>query len=617
MTRSICLIIAIIYCLNNISGKDWKSSADSLERQLIFEKNDTALFEIYADLNYYLLGNDPQRAYQYALAARKIAEKLNDSVLIVRSILREVDFYNQIADYNSALQLAYDALKIAGNDIDMQGLCHNRIATVHSGLKNYEETLKHNLKCLQTASELGDSDIIATHIHNIGRTYIYLKQYDSALYYLHASNNYEISKRGRPSPYSLSNIGNVYLAQGKYDSSLYYHLEAYKYDSLDNEKYLMAIDEQYLSNVYLKQKNYSRALEMVNKSQKRLQKFGAYDLQVENYEILYKILSATGNYKKAFEYALLLDQTKDTLRKMSNQSLLLGLETRFNFQEQENKLKAKEEALLLLEKQRLLFIILSVVSILFLLSMVVIVIMVYRRHKINKELMLQLKRANESKDRMISIISHDLRSSVGTMRIAAKTISEGMADIEDTKELLESFYPVVDSTYDLLDNLLTWAKYNRDEIKPKFTTVNLRDIADKSVEHTHHLALSKSVNTINKISSYTVKADQNMILSVLRNMLSNAIKFSHPRNNVTIDMKKDSEYITVSVQDEGVGMDADVLNKIFTSPEDVHATGTMGERGSGLGISLCKTFMDIHGGKLWAESEIGKGSTFYFSLPVN
>ncbi len=602
----LCLLLTLTSALE---ANNWQKTADSLHTLLLTEQTDTGKADIYLMLSELLLSNQPEKSLEYVIEATRISEKLSDSSRIVLSYLHACDFYSQIGEYTTALELAYRALGIASGDNLKLSLCHNRIATVHAGLNNYKETIFHNKKSLHYSSATGDSTLIIVDIHNIGRAYIDLKMYDSALYYLRKTNQYEIKHRGRPDPYSLSNIGNVFLELGNYDSALHYHMTAYKYDVEDDQQYLMAIDQQFIANTYYKMKNYSEAKNFALRSIESAYRVAAYDVALDNYEILYKVYSEEGNYKKALEYALLFNTTKDTLRNKSNQSLIYGLETKYKVMEQEAKLS-------LLEKQKTLYFILAFISILFLISMVIIVLLVYKRQREYKDLSSQLQLANNSKERLLSIISHDLRSSVGTLRVAAKAISEGMTNVEDTRSLLESFYPVADSTYDLLENLITWSKYSRENLAPQFSIINLNELVDKSIEHTHHLAESKSIKIINNVPDQVIHADKNMLLSVLRNILNNAIKFSYSKSRVLIDFKTTDEHYIISVTDNGIGMDTHVLNKLFTSPDEVQSSGTMGERGSGLGITICKTFLKSHGGDIWAESEPGKGSTFYFSIPI-
>lgn len=609
MSRFLIFTTYLILTLQVTLAQEWQKKVDSLEHLLLIEQTDTGKINLYIDLHYALINNEPSRALNYVLEAKDVAENLGDTSAIVYLVLRQCDFYNQIGDYTTMIDMAYSALSIAGNDNSLLADCHNRIASAHIGLENARESLHHNRKSLYYNSKTGDSAAIIADIHNIGRTYVDLKMYDSSLYYLNLTNEYTLRKTGKPDPYALSNIGIVYGELGKHDSALMYHLEAYKYDSLDYHEFLLGIDEQYIAESYFRLKKYWLAKEFANKSIKRAYKLNATDLALDNYKILYQVYSQAGNYKRAFDNAIKYTATKDSLNKRENQSLIHGLETKYKVQEQENRLK-------LLEKQKRLFIILTIVSILFVISMILIVIMVNHRNLLNKGLMKQLRLANESKERLLSIISHDLRGSVGTLRIAAKTISEGMTDMEDARNLLESFYPVADSTYDLLENLLTWAKCNKEEISPNFSKIDLKEIIDKSIEHTHHLAKSKSISVVSQLNPISLTADKNMLLSVVRNILSNAIKFSHVKGEVIIDSAIDDKYVIVSVADNGIGIEEEVLMKLFKSSEDIQSPGTMGERGSGLGISICKTFLQSHGGKIWAESTSGVGSTFYFKLPL-
>lgn len=611
MPRVFILILFITAFLRYGYSQNWMQDVDSLERLVARESADTGKIDLYIKLHFELIANQPERALQYSMAAMELAESIGDTARLVNAMLRQCDFFNQIGDYTSSFEIAYKALELAGNDYDILQNTHNRIASAHAGLDNPYETLYHNRKALYYSSLTGDSSEIVGNLHNIGVTHSTLENYDSALYYLRFTNDYSIRRNNRPDPYSLSNIGIVYSALEKYDSALIFHLEAYRYDSLDYQEFLLGIDEQYLADTYMKLKKYRLAKKFAWKSIQRAYKLDAPDLALENYRYLYEIYAQEGNYRQAFEHALNYAETADSLNEKESQSIILGLETKYKFQEQEEKLQ-------LAERQRSTLITLAIVSILFVISMVVIVFLVYRRHIANKELMKQLRLANASKERMLSIISHDLRGSLGTLRTAARAISEGMTDMEDARSLLESFYPVADSTYDLLENLLTWAKYSKEHISPEFSEVRISEVVEKCIAHTNHLAQTKGV-TINSSleENLKVNADKNMLLAIVRNLLSNAIKFSYPKSEIIIDAKRVGNSVITSVSDSGVGIESESLDKLFNTPEEVQASGTSGERGSGLGISICKTFLESHGGMIWAESEPGHGSTFYFSLPAD
>ena len=154
----------------------------------------------------------------------------------------------------------------------------------------------------------------------------------------------------------------------------------------------------------------------------------------------------------------------------------------------------------------------------------------------------------------------------------------------------------------------------KENITPEFSLINLKDIINKTIEQTRHLAESKSITVTNTLSDQLIKVDKNMILSVARNILNNAIKFSHPKGEVLIESKNTDDMVVVSITDNGIGMDQKQLKMIFENPEENQSPGTMGERGSGLGIMICKAFLESHGGTIWAESEPEKGASFFFTL---
>jgi len=606
------LIICYLYIIFGIPvhAQNWKKTADSLQTLLTLEKSDSGKITLYLEISDLLIRNQPDVSFEFATEARELSEMIGDTNNIVESIMRLCDFYSQIGDHGTAMELAFEALTYAGTDSDLLGLCHNRIATVHSGVGNFRETLAHNRNALRYSSERKDSDAIMVDLHNIGSTFIDLEMYDSALYYLKKTNDYEIRKKGRPDPYSLSNIGSVYLKTERLDSALLFFILAYKYDQIDDQKFLMAIDQQSIAETYLKMGRLSEAKEYTMESINLAKELRANELLLEGYSLMYSIYQKEQNFKNAFNYSLLYNSVRDTLLEKSKQSLILSLDAK-------HRIKEKEARMLLLEKQRALYFILTLAGTLFIISLVLIATLINRRKRLYQELSHQLSMANYSKEQLLSVISHDLRSSVGTLKTAARVISENITDTESVKELLESFYPVADSTYDLLENLLTWTKLNKENITPDYTLVNIHDLISKTIEHMEHFAASKSVSVINKVDNETIRMDRNMILSVSRNLLNNSIKFSYPGNEVIIESRHDNGSVVLSFTDFGIGMNAEQQKQLLENPGKSMVTGTRGEKGSGLGLILCKTFIQLHGGDLWLESVYGKGSTFYFSLPVN
>ncbi len=612
---SISLFTACIFELR--AQNNWQKQSDSLEFLLSQGKADTNRIDIYITLSNLLLSNNPENSFNYALNAFKLADKIRDTSRMVTSMLHESDFYNQMGEYSNSLENSYYALDLAGKNKRLLTLIHNRIANAHTYLENYNEAIHHHQLSLNFDIELGDSEDIAVDYCNLGRCYSSIGLFDSALYYLRESNNRALRQSGSPDPCTLSQIGNTFLKINRFDSAIIYHFLAYKYDSLNEQQYEMAMDEEYISNTYFKMHNYPKAKEYAFKSIWRSKRINLYEVPIHEYEILNKIYKESGQFKEALGYSEEINSLKDTMRIKNRESLILGLEARYMAKEQENKLKAQEIEMRMLEKQKELLIIIILISFLFIASMIIAMVIIYRRQKANRSLMMQLQIANESKESLISVISHDLRTSIGVLRDAAKTISEGNSDIEDIRNLLGNFYPIADTTYDLLENLLTWANLGKEKLVPVIENFDMKEVVDKSIKHISQLAHVKTITVINNLPRIFVKADQNMMLSVMRNLITNAIKFSFPKSEVIINSQISDKELIVSIQDHGIGFNANSLFKIAESPIDIRTIGTMGERGSGLGLSICKSFLQKHGGRIWAESTEGVGSTFYFTLPLN
>ncbi len=237
-----------------------------------------------------------------------------------------------------------------------------------------------------------------------------------------------------------------------------------------------------------------------------------------------------------------------------------------------------------------------------------------------KESKLQLEELNATKDKLFSIIGHDLRSPIGGLKqLVELTLSTSdLSDVLNISEILEDIRKSASTTYDLLENLLAWAKSQRSTVVFKPTQVNLHETIEACVLLLEETIRSKNICIHNHAShKQLVYADPNMLMTILRNLLTNAIKFTHPDKHIYVSVMDTEKDILISVKDEGVGINPENLNKLFKPNDFLTTYGTSGEKGTGLGLLLCKEFVDKHGGEIWVESELGKGSEFKFTLPIN
>jgi signal transduction histidine kinase len=169
----------------------------------------------------------------------------------------------------------------------------------------------------------------------------------------------------------------------------------------------------------------------------------------------------------------------------------------------------------------------------------------------------------------------------------------------------------------LLENLLEWAKVQQDMLTCSRSPVLLKDIITSSMDFIHSVADQKEITVRDDTPDDLIAdIDPPMISTVLRNLLSNALKFSNRGGQVFITALQSGGMITVAVRDEGVGMDQDTLSILFSLDRKVTRPGTEGETSTGLGLFLCQEFVEKHGGRIWAESASGQGTTFFFTLPA-
>ena len=231
-----------------------------------------------------------------------------------------------------------------------------------------------------------------------------------------------------------------------------------------------------------------------------------------------------------------------------------------------------------------------------------------------------LKISNETKDKFFSIISHDLRGPFNSLLGFTGILVENYDVFEDKerKEIIESLNKTSKNTYQLLENLLTWSRSQTGRIKFEKEKIELKLIIGEVISLCNTAAENKSIELIERAGlDLNVFADKNMLYTVLQNLISNAIKFTECKGSIIVSTKNSNQegFIELSVSDSGVGIPEDIIDDLFLMDKSVTTLGTEKEKGTGLGLILCKEFVEKQGGKIWVESKSGEGSQFIFTLP--
>ena len=248
----------------------------------------------------------------------------------------------------------------------------------------------------------------------------------------------------------------------------------------------------------------------------------------------------------------------------------------------------------------------------------VIIWMFLKENRKQKKLIVELEQLNATKDKFFSIISHDLRSPFSTILGFSDILQKEFRSYpqEQIHQYLGFIYQASKKTFDLIENLLEWSSLQTGKYQPKFKQMSINEVILDEIELLKSTATQKYIDlSTNFNSSSNVMIDQDMMNTVIRNLISNAIKFTDIRGKIEIKTYDEINDVIVSISDTGVGIDENTIGNLFKIDTKISTIGTQGEKGTGLGLSLCKELVEKNNGKIMVESEKSVGTTFSIRLP--
>lgn len=248
------------------------------------------------------------------------------------------------------------------------------------------------------------------------------------------------------------------------------------------------------------------------------------------------------------------------------------------------------------------------------------VINCFELRKNNVELeyaMMNLKKTNELKNKLFSIISHDLKSPMASIDMFLQILEGDMLSLEDSKEHLNKLRSALKSTDELMNNLFNWAKSQLNSYKFEKEIVNISEIIKCEIDKNVNNTTSKNIKIVNLIpENILISVEKNQFSFIIRNIINNAIKFTE-NASIIISVKEENGFIKISIKDEGIGMCAETLSKLFSWQGKNSKQGTKGETGSGFGLLLVNDFVKNHNGNIFVESELQKGTNVIISFPID
>ena len=232
---------------------------------------------------------------------------------------------------------------------------------------------------------------------------------------------------------------------------------------------------------------------------------------------------------------------------------------------------------------------------------------------------IRLHQLNADKDRFISILGHDLKSPFNNLLGLSEIMTDDIRklDIDEIESIANDINRTARTTYNLLEDILKWARAQQGKIPFNPQNLSFDDICMNILEILDPIAKTKNIPiNYSARGGIIIFADMDMIKTILRNLVSNAIKFTKTGGTISIKAEQSDSNVTISVLDNGIGIAPENIKKLFDISQVLTTKGTAGESGTGLGLLICKDFVEKHGGKIWVESKVWKGSEFKFTLPV-
>lgn len=232
----------------------------------------------------------------------------------------------------------------------------------------------------------------------------------------------------------------------------------------------------------------------------------------------------------------------------------------------------------------------------------------------------QFRELNATKDILFSILGHDLRGPIGNISVLSELLIEAVKDVDlvESEQYLGMINSTAKNTLILLDNLLNWAKSQTGQFNFKSDKINISSSIQEVLELSNANAKTKNISlNLVKLDEIEVNSDEEIFKTILRNLISNAIKFTKPGGNIDVLVISKQKQVEITISDNGIGINEETCKKLFSISSNISSLGTANEVGSGFGLFLCKEFVEKLGGRIWVESEEGKGSDFKFTLPLN
>lgn len=637
--------------------------ADSLSDELQFQKGKALSSLRYADI----LINE-RRQDSAIVVLREAIEKYPVSKL-------RVNFYNLLAVAYSykgedakAIETYEEALKYVSRldsaqiDRTNAGIRQN-MANAYLDLGQTTLAFEYYLDAVRFAEMTRDTSFWATTLNNIGNAYNQEENYERAAFYLEKAKSLSEQKNLKPELYRTTlNLANTRNGQERLQEALdlynealelnnqirpdsppvivlynlgrlngklgnYEKAEAQFRESLAYSQQLGIIQGEYynnfgLGNLYREMERYEEGIQYFENARDIAERLGATPFMQDIRQKLYETNREANRFEDALQYLELYKELSDSLTSIEKEQALAELENQLELDRQNEVNRLLQDKQAQQERRLQVQYVFIVVGSLVIALIVVLLLMMRKsareREEINRVLESQkeeLIEANKAKDKLFAIIAHDLRTPMTSMQGILHLLKDNVISKEELTQLIPELEMSIQKNVHVMEDLLAWAKDQLSGVKMEISAINIHNVVDEIVSSHTFIANKKGVEVHHHIpEDEHVLADQNALQLVVRNVVSNSIKFTGKGDEIEIKAEPNSHNVKIIIRDTGIGIPEEEAGKVF-SKKAWTREGTNKEKGTGFGLSLSKEFVERMNGKIWFESTEGEGSIFYIELP--
>ena len=615
MKRTFIISALILLFISFEISSQTISKVDSLNNLLINANQGDSITLIIDIGEVYFVAEDYSTSLDYFFTALKLSEAVGNSISSADASNSIGRVYYNLENYKMGLeyfQKAHEYFIINGLEQKRGGVLNN-IALIYYEIDSINLAIEYYNKALVIKKEYKDTLNIGAIYHNLGLVYMNQKKFDEAVEYLKSSREVFISLgKDKFAANTTNNIGRAYYKGGKYTLALSYFKQGLIEAREINSSFLIMDNYKYQADCYARMDNYREAYRYTNEHYKLQDSL----LNIDKNKEIAEIQAKYENEIKEQENRLLKKENESNATTIKMQylggigifiiTILIAVLAFIYYRSNQLKKKANDllraQKLEIEEKNKDLSKLNSEIT------------------KQNEAINIQKKELedlNGIKDKLFSIISHEFRSPLNSLKGTLALLKVGALSEDELNLISKELTDKINNTSIFLDNLLNWAKSQMHGIQAKPVDIDIKELADENINLLKSMADKKKIHLQNRINgSSKAHADPNMMNLILRNLISNAIKFSLRGGTIEINLEKNGQLNTVSVKDGGIGMSQENVKMLF-QVQTFTTRGTANERGTGLGLFISKNFIESNGGKIWVESAEGNGSTFKFTVPIH